>query len=155
MKKCHGDMYIFIEFICICTIFVLPSIISGIHGAALVFFTRPHSGKAFLFFSFYITAAAGFEELLYRWYIPDRLSRICPYNRSYTAILCETLGILIFASVHLHLGCLNMLYAAGMGAVFRLLFIFFRRQYGGVFAVLILTGIHSLHNIGVYYVYIF
>lgn len=100
-----------------------------------------------------LVLAAAYEEALYRMYLPYRLDTVLPRKRPNTSrtLLIEAAVIIVFALAHRYLGRYSMLFAAGAGALFRVLYLTVKKRAPRFIAFLCITAVHSGWNISVYY----
>lgn len=92
--------------------------------------------------------SASFEEVIYRAYFPDALLNIFNYKKikNILRILCEILGIFVFAFAHLYAGILSTLNAAFAHCILRILYIKHKNIIGNIIA-------HSLYNILILFIF--
>jgi len=97
--------------------------------------------------------AAVYEEALYRVYLPYRLNTVLPLTRpnTFRTVLIEAAVITLFAFAHRYLGWYSMLFAAGAGALLRLLYLTVKKRAPYCIAFFCITAVHSGWNASVYY----
>lgn len=144
-KKNNVD---FIEFFLVITIFVIPPIFNKKNPELI---PKPADIAAFFLFLLQIVSHAGYEEILYRMYLPYRIKKITSKNTNYPLI--EIIPIILFSLAHIYLGIINVVYAFFAGCIFRVFYLFLKRKTGITIAFMIVTLIHSLNNIISYWVF--
>ncbi len=145
-----------LEFIAIFTFFVLPPMLNTQKFEDIII---PKAFFKLILFIFEVFALATYEELLYRVYLPYRIKSF--KNNKFFFMCSEFFPIFVFALAHRYLGLANILYAFVMGALFRVIYLFFKKlfakryakKYSIAFSFLLLSFIHGLHNIIVIMIY--
>ncbi|MBR1638724.1 MAG: CPBP family intramembrane metalloprotease [Treponema sp.] len=91
-------------------------------AAASISVKTPDSLPAWIFCILNFLFAAFYEEIIYRFYLPDALyaliSRRC--TKTFVLIICEVFAALTFAAAHLYLGIFSVINAALAHIVLRL-----------------------------------
>ncbi len=155
MKHLYSRLYYFFELLAVIVLFIVPPIMRGIYGIEAVYPTKPESLSAFLYFLCLVCFSAGFEELLYRLYLPYRLKTLFSSKGSVSFICVEAVPIALFAVAHLQAGWGTVIYAAFAGLLFRSIFCAVQKKYTLAVAMLSLSLIHSIHNLCSYYLFLF
>jgi membrane protease YdiL (CAAX protease family) len=95
--------------------------ITGSYDAELLV-TKPVNALQWLFCLLNFLCAAFYEEVLYRFYFVDQLFDLITRKKIWrgSRILCEVLGLLVFAFAHLYMGWNSVLNAALAHVVLRL-----------------------------------
>ncbi len=95
--------------------------VSGI-SADTINVVKPEGILQWSFCLLYFLSAAFYEEVLYRFYFTDQLFILITKKKIWrgSLILCEALGLLVFAFAHLYMGWISVLNAALAHVVLRL-----------------------------------
>ena len=98
----------------------LSEITGTVDGDFLV--TKPVNALQWFFCLLNFLCAAFYEEVLYRFYFVDQLFGLITRKKIWrgSRILCEVLGLLVFAFAHLYMGWISVLNAALAHLVLRL-----------------------------------
>ncbi|WP_024468555.1 type II CAAX prenyl endopeptidase Rce1 family protein [Treponema pedis] len=130
------------EFIIIFSFFILPPMLTSSPAR--------YENGAFSFSELLrICFFAGYEEVLYRAYLPFRLKTLCfkfKNKKTFYFCLTEILPIVFFTAAHIYLGVLNTAYAFFAGAAFRLFYVFLKKKIHYAAALGVIIFIHSLNN---------
>lgn len=152
----------FVECAVVFTFFLVPPLFSV---QVFILPPRPTGLYAQSVFFLKLFAAAFYEELLYRYYTPNRLLRMYEIWRckqlSHPAkpTACEKIGVFlltefpaiaVFALAHRYLGMYSVLFAACAGFVFRFAYIRLTYFFSVPLSIGIVGMIHGFWNLGVY-----
>ncbi|PIE98236.1 MAG: hypothetical protein CR988_03840 [Treponema sp.] len=134
-------------FIAVTVIFILPPVF---YTGEFTLPKKPQTSEKWILFGIWILILALYEEILYRWYLPSRLTLFFNIRQSSnitTKLTAEIIPVILFGIAHRHLGLLSILYAILAGIIFRLIFRKIKSHLTGITCV---TLIHFIHNIAVY-----
>lgn len=140
-----------LEFSVVCIFFVLPSLL---HNIPVTIPTKPHLLADTIIIFFRVFAAAAYEELLYRAYLPDRLLLLLEKHSlpmPKKQLFAESFAVVCFALAHRYLGEASVIFAAGAGILFRILYCFIRRKHIRIIAFCTVWVLHGCWNSAVYY----
>ncbi|MFA6937497.1 MAG: type II CAAX endopeptidase family protein [Treponema sp.] len=96
---------------------------------------------------FMLLVGAYYEEVVYRFFVPENLYLIFGKSKN-QKIIIELTAILLFAFSHMYLGFIAVINAAICGAILRFCFVKTKSVYTGAFA-------HFLYNLGMYILFTF
>ena len=140
------------EFSAVCIFLVLPPLL---YTPPVTIPEKPYLISGILFMLLKVFAAAAYEEILYRLYVPERLGMLLERYSVVPAakkqLLAECFAVLCFALAHRYLGTGSVIFAAAAGALFRLLYCIIRRRFSPITAFCAVWLLHGCWNTAVYY----
>jgi len=103
------------------------------------------------FFIIELIFYSSIEEFLYRIYFLECLNRfldmINKNRRRSNLLVANFTSHILFATAHIYLGILNVIFAFFMAIIFRFLYVAIRKRWGALLSFVFIASFHSYYNI--------